>query len=96
MSSTRITDATLVRLARAKSLTYLDIYGTNVTGDGIRRLGELKGLKELYAGGTGADDAAIAALAGLEELFHLDLQGTQVTDASLETIGNFKNLNSLN
>ena len=112
VSSTRITDATLVRIARAKGLfygphlaghgngverlTYLDIYGTNVTGDGIRRLAALKGLRELYAGGTGADDASIAALRGLGDLFHLDLQGTRVTDASLEPIGKFKNLNSLN
>ena len=112
VSSTRITDATLVRIARAKGLffgphltghddgverlSYLDIYGTNVSGDGIRHLGALKGLRELYAGGTGADDASIAALSGLGDLFHLDLQGTRITDASLETIGQFKNLNSLN
>ena len=112
VSSTRITDATLVRIAQAKGiiygpfvtgndsqserLTYLDIYGTNVTGDGIRHLGALTGLRELYAGGTGADDASVAALDGLGDLFHLDLQGTRVTDASLEHIGKFKNLNSLN
>jgi cellulose synthase/poly-beta-1,6-N-acetylglucosamine synthase-like glycosyltransferase/Leucine-rich repeat (LRR) protein len=112
VSSTRITDATLVRITRAKRLVYgphvtgdgtlaerlnyLDIYGTNVTGDGIRRLGALTGLRELYAGGTGADDASIAALGELGDLFRLDLQGTRITDASLETIGKFKNLNSLN
>jgi Ricin-type beta-trefoil lectin domain-like/Leucine Rich repeat len=66
-----------------------------VTDAGLKELAGLKGLQQLYLGGTEVTDAGLKELAGLKRLQRLHLGGRQVTDAGLKELAGLKGLQTL-
>jgi len=70
-----------------RSLERLHLDGTQVTDEGLRRLGRLRRLTYLNLRGTAVTDAGIAALRGMPRLRSLYVWQTAVTPAAVEELG---------
>ncbi|CAG8581319.1 31497_t:CDS:10 [Racocetra persica] len=81
-----VSDAGIMYLAEAKSLTFLSLSGTKLTDAGMVALKDLVNLVELYLDRTLITDAGVAYLDGLRELTHLSLNKTRIKNASLSII----------
>ncbi len=92
---TRITDASLRRLAAAPQLKKLTLERTKVTAQGLAVLSQLPQLEYLDLSGLPVDDQVLANLARLEKLESLWLSETQVTDAGLMQLAALKRLKEL-
>ena len=89
-----MTDKGLKELAGLKSLTSLDLYGTQVTDAGLKELAGLSSLQTLNLGGTKVTDAGLKELAGLKNLATLYLPNG-LTDAGLRSLREFGLLHTL-
>ena len=74
LRETRITDAGLAHLKRARRLRVLDLDQTRVSDAGLAHLGELTSLRGLYLARTEVTDAGLAALSPLKKLRELGLR----------------------
>ena len=79
----------------APNIAWLNLAGTGITDDGMRRVATLRNLTHLHLERTSISDAGLATLSGLEHLQYLNVYGTRVTDAGLEALASLKNLRSL-
>jgi internalin A len=95
LSHTPVTDADLKELARLEHLHALSLFGTQVTGAGIRHLAGLRQLRWLNLGNTAVTDATVKELAGLKGLESLNLFQTQLTGAGLKELAPLKRLHTL-
>ncbi len=87
LPQSRITDATLRKLAQTKQLELLDLTDVHSISDsGAASIGEMEHLKELNLMNTPFTDAALPSLAKLQALRKLRLRGTKVTGEHAEAI----------
>jgi eukaryotic-like serine/threonine-protein kinase len=68
---------------------------TAVTDDSLKRLKDLKHLRELDLSETSISDAGLEHLQGLDSLSRLDLGRTAITNEGLKYVSNLKNLREL-
>jgi hypothetical protein len=81
-----IGDADLAMLEALPAVEYLSLGDAQVTGPGLRHVGGLRQLKDLYLGGAVPKDQDLQWLEPLRQLRHLSLVNTDVTDAGLKHI----------
>jgi uncharacterized membrane protein len=79
MAFTKITDDSLQKLNRARTLRLLSVSGTKVTDAGLRKLALHESLAELFVSETEITDAGLEAIRGLKNLKKIDIQKTKVT-----------------
>ncbi len=92
-----ITDDDIKKLAQAKQLTWIELYGTSVTDEGLEHLAALTQLESLFLGETGISDAGLAKLSPLTQLKCLNIQkNPKITDAGLATLRGMKDLEVIN
>ena len=75
----------LKHLAAFKQLRELELFGTPVTGKGLKELASLKDLRKLSLW-TKMTDADLKELVPLKQLEELSLRGTPVTDAGIKEL----------
>ena len=92
--SPNITDASLEALGKVRSITYLQLTGSNVSDAGLKHLQGLK-LDGLNVSGPGVTDAGLAGLAASNQFGDLGLTGTSVTGAGLASLSGQTRLRTL-
>jgi hypothetical protein len=92
---TTVTDSDLEKLKGIATLTELDLEGTQITGDGLKHLRNMKNLRRIRLDRTKITDAGLANLAGLTTLKELLLWETQITDVGLMHLSRLTNLQEL-
>jgi hypothetical protein len=85
-------DAGLKELKNLKSLTTLQLFGTEVSDVGLKDLKDLKNLTTLGLAFTKVTDVGLKQLKDLQNLILLDLGNTKVTDAGLKELKVLQNL----
>ena len=90
-----LTDKGLVRVARLKNITWLNLKDTKVTGAGLVHLRGLDKLRWLHLEHTQVGDLGMKHLAELPMLEYLNLYATKITDKSLVPLANCKQLRRL-
>jgi len=94
--NSQIDDSFLDVVSTLDKLTYLNLTHTRPVNDGgLKRIGQLHGLRLLSLGHTGVSDKGLAALARLTDLRWLDLYGTRVSDEGLIHIAKLRSLERL-
>lgn len=86
LSATRITDATVEKLAAAQNLKLVRLSETGVTDASIDTLVKLPSLESLNLYGTAVTDAGVAKLAALTSLKRLYLWKTAVTPDAVKAL----------
>ncbi len=94
--ATKVSDAGVKHLERAKSLTYLVLDNTGVGDAGLVALGKLPALKELHLEGTKVTDTGVSALGDAGALRVLNLEKTAVTGSAFATFPQPSALRKLN
>ncbi len=101
-SNTIRLDHTLVRdddLAALESLAdkplRINLSHTEITDEGMARIGRLRRLEQLRLSSPRVDDEGLAAIAGLKELRFLHLLDMPITDAGLDRLHGLTSLESL-
>lgn len=89
------TNADLETVAELKSLTHLDLSGTQVTGLGMKHLASLNNLAYLDLRGTRVPASSLKPLLGLKNLTELCLDSQMVVDDDLENVAVLKSLTRL-
>jgi beta-lactamase regulating signal transducer with metallopeptidase domain len=95
LSSEKVTDENLARLAPLTDLHSLVLSRTKVTDAGLKHLQGMKQLQWLELEGTPIKGPGLANLVGMEQLLSLRLGGTKVDDASLVHVMQLKGLREL-
>ncbi|HUY92059.1 MAG TPA: hypothetical protein VMV10_25180 [Pirellulales bacterium] len=90
-----ITDAGLVRLAKLRRLTHLNLSGSAVTGPGLVHLAGASKLEVLDLSKSSITDDGLVHVAKLRQLKQLDLSDTAIGDAGLSHLANFTQLEIL-
>ena len=81
----KFNDADLERLAGLPELAILDLAGTAVTGNGLKSLAKVPGLRQLGLRGTSIGAADLAPIQEIP-LSDLDLRDTKIDDQSAEAL----------
>ena len=89
-------DSGLDYLKSLRRLHHLDVADTNVSGAGVKAIGQMPQLEALSLRLTKIGDDDVSHLTGLENLRALGLDGTRVTDEGLAHLTQLKSLESLN
>lgn len=94
--STRVSDRILPRVTSLPRLKFLDITTTLVTDEGLRQVGRIRSLEELWLGGRWREfnrvsDAGVQHLTALDRLSRIDFYQC-VTDKCIPTLKQMKNL----
>jgi Leucine-rich repeat (LRR) protein len=87
-----ITDDTLFYLSGLKSLTYLDLSESYVTGSGLSHLSNLSSLAYLDLSGSDLTDTGLAHLSSLKSLRMLRLARLNLTDEGLSHLSGLTSL----
>jgi Leucine-rich repeat (LRR) protein len=96
LADTRITDASLVEIARLPGLTELELSSTDITDRGLRHLRGLNRLSMLFLDGTRVSDEALSeVLPGFLDLEVLNLSGTAAGDKTLFRLASLGGMESL-
>jgi len=96
LDETAIDDDALDNLhARFPKLNNIWLVDTQISDEGLRKLGELSNLRTLRLAGTAITDAGLAHLASQTELRTLDISRTDVTDAGLQHLKGASKLRDL-
>jgi beta-lactamase regulating signal transducer with metallopeptidase domain/protocatechuate 3,4-dioxygenase beta subunit len=90
-----ITNKDLREICQFKSLTKLEIHGSNIDDAGMKELKNLENLEELEGGTYNVTDVGVADLADVKRLKKLNLNYSKITDASLKELKRLTNLQSL-
>lgn len=93
IARTAITDNAMNYIVTLRSLKYLDISNTRITG--LKHLQRLGSLLQLYVSNTEIYDDELKYLCGLINLELLDLSSTTITDAGLAYLSKLTNLKEL-
>ena len=86
LSSTHITDRTVVALAALPQLRHVWLSSTPITDASLAAVANMPALVSLRIDGTPVSDAGIAALAAAPALVVLSAGSTAVTDAAIATV----------
>jgi Leucine-rich repeat (LRR) protein len=86
LTRTRVTDATLARLAGHTQLELLNLMATNITDDGLKHVAGLAAMKTFSIERTTISDAALVHLTGMSNLKTLYLGGSQVSGRGLKHV----------
>ncbi|MFT5904566.1 MAG: putative membrane protein [Cryomorphaceae bacterium] len=86
LSSTTITDADIVHLAKFTNLRSLKLNETKITDEALSTIGKLENLRSLNLYGTVVTDAGIMAISKLKYLEKTYLWNTKVTPAGAEIL----------
>ena len=81
--------------AIGQPITSVNLQGTQVTDDDLKKIAGLKNLESLNLTRTRVTDTGLKELAGLKNLKHLHLNWTAVTDVGLKEIAGFETLEQL-
>jgi serine/threonine protein kinase len=92
----QLTDACLPALSKAKSMTFLNLRGDNITDDGLKSLLTAPLLRRLDIGATHVTDRGIETLAQMPALSDITLSELKITDACVASLCKFKQLKKLN
>ncbi len=92
LSDQAITDASLKGLEHVPHVEWLYLQGTQITDEGLVRVGLLSDLTRLHVEKTQITDAGLKHLHGLHRLEYLNLYGTRVTDEGLKTLAEMPSL----
>ena len=91
-----VTDADLDQLAGLEGkLRRINLSRTEITNEGMKRIGTMHELEQLRLASRRVDDAGLAPLAALGHLRFLHLIDTPITDAGLDQLHGLKTLESL-
>jgi hypothetical protein len=88
-------DAAAVDLRRVSTLQKLDLYGSILTGNGLRHVAGLSNLQELCLDGTNIDHGGLEHLQGLRNLRRLQLYRMPLTDDNLRFLTGLSKLEDL-
>ena len=91
----KLNDSHLHLLSECISLTMLDASFTDITDGGLKDIGRMTNLSNLFLDGTDITDAGLKEISGLTNLTFLKLTNTKITDDGLTEIGGFTNLRRL-
>jgi hypothetical protein len=87
LESTKVGDASLMKLAKMPSLEELDLSNCSITDDGLAAMKGNRTLKILWlTGNSTISDRSIETLATMTKLEQVDIQGTSITDAAWQQI----------
>jgi len=86
VSEKKFNDLDLVSLKPLGQLQALNLYGTQVSDEGMTVVAELKKLKSLELSYTAITDEGLEKLGALSDLSELYLHGTQVTDEGIDAL----------
>jgi beta-lactamase regulating signal transducer with metallopeptidase domain len=92
LSSTKLDDEALARLAQLTDVHTLALNRTRITDAGLKHLKDMKQLQWLELEGTPINGSGLKNLAGMEHLLTLRLGRTKVDDASLVHVMQMKDL----
>ena len=73
-------------------MSALDLWGPQITDEGLFPLTRLDGLSRLRLNGTSISDRGLKTIQAMKSLEHLDLSSTQVSDAGLKSLIGLSNL----
>lgn len=90
-----ITDDVLSNVARASSITNLNISNTSVTDNGLKNLKRLPNLRMLLILGTVATGSGLEGLADSGKLTNLSFSATHIDPVGIQTISKIQSLKSL-
>jgi hypothetical protein len=76
-------------------MSALDLWGPQITDEGLFSLTRLDGLSRLRLNSTSISDRGLETIQALKSLEHLDLGSTNVSDAGLKCLIGLANLKSL-
>jgi hypothetical protein len=79
-------DESLGLIGRLLGLTHLDLSGTPISDQGIKRLERMSNLSVLTLAQTGISDQSVAALGRFRKLRRLDLTNTQISDQGIQQL----------
>jgi Leucine-rich repeat (LRR) protein len=89
-------DDLLARLARQSGLKFLLLKKSQATDGGLKHIGAMTGLEELYIwDATAVTDAGVAHLARLNNLKKIHINGSKITDESLVLLSSLPSIESL-
>ncbi|MDC0273547.1 MAG: hypothetical protein P8M30_11575 [Planctomycetaceae bacterium] len=88
LSEKKFNDLDLVSLKPLGELEVLNLYGTQVTDEGMSSIAKIKGLKSLELSYTAITDEGLEKLSALSNLSQLYLHGTQVSKEAIDTLKN--------
>src|SRR5262249_21453884 len=89
-------DALLSSLRGMSKLRTLLLQGDQATDDGLKRIGAITSLEELYIwNGRQVTDAGVAHLKNLKRLKIIHLEGSQVTDVGLAELAQLPTLENM-
>jgi Leucine-rich repeat (LRR) protein len=91
-----LTDEALAHLHGFPKLRKLALHGTQASDDGLKHVGNLRALEELFMWDASAvTDEGIAHLSGLKRLKYLHCTNTQITDESLRVLATLPSLTGI-
>jgi hypothetical protein len=95
-SSVKPCDDLLARLAGQSGIKCLLLKKMQATDEGLKHVGEITGLEELYIwDATAVTDAGVAHLARLNNLKKIHINGSKITDDSLVLLSSLASIESL-
>lgn len=86
------TDATMKSLLAFRNLEILSVDEGQITGEGMKYVGRMQRLTDLYLWSTPITDEGLRPLRQLRDLQELKLRGSMVTDRGLEHLGQIPSL----
>jgi internalin A len=95
LTRTKITDKSLLAIARLGHLRYLSLASNSITDKGVERISGLLELRDLCLRHTRVTDRGLGYVKKLTKLRGLDLHGTDVTDAGILQLREMKTLRTL-
>jgi len=89
-------DEVLARVSRLPGLKVLLLKETQATDEGLRHIGRMTGLEELFIwDARSVTDAGISHLAGLKSLKNIHISRSNLTDASLALLSSLPSIETL-
>lgn len=92
----RVSDTGLAYLAESPELSFLKVWGPQITDSGMDSIGRMTKLKVLGLNDTAVTDGGIQKLAGLKQLTEIHLFRTSVSDQGIEILSQLPEMLQMN
>ncbi len=92
----RVSDLGLETLGQLPELSFVKVWGPQITDEGMKSLGQLKSLRVLGLNDTAVTDEGIAELANCKELAEIHLFRTAVGDKGIEVLADLPKMKYFN
>jgi beta-lactamase regulating signal transducer with metallopeptidase domain len=92
LGTASVNDTCADRIAQCRQLQALDLVYTNITDEGMRKIGGLPELRRLNLDSYVVTDAGIKPFAELQKLQHVSLRASRLTDEALRHLAGIKSL----